>query len=181
MGADGPRERSGRSAHRVIGQPYRKVDATAKVTGETLFADDLSFSRMLYCKMLRSPHAHARIVKVDTTKAAAFPGVCAVLTGNDLPLPFGILPVSQDEHALAPETVRFVGDPVAAVAATTEEIATEALELIEVGYEPLKEIGSIEDAMAARYDSLRDMVKSADFIEGPRAFAEKRPPKWQGK
>jgi 4-hydroxybenzoyl-CoA reductase alpha subunit len=147
MGADGRKER-GPGAHRVIGQPYRKVDATAKVTGETLFADDLSFPRMLYCKILRSPHAHARITKVDTTKAAALPGVCAVLTGADLPLPFGILPVSQDEHALAPETVRFVGDPVAAVAATTEEIATEALERIVVEYEPLKEIGSIADAVA---------------------------------
>ena len=138
----------GRAPHRVVGRPHRKVDATAKVTGQTVFADDLSFPQMLYCKILRSPHAHARVIGVDTAKAAALPGIRAVLTGKDLPVPFGILPVSQDEHALAPEKVRFVGDPVAAVAATTEEIATEALELIEVDYERLKEIGSIEDAVA---------------------------------
>src|SRR6266513_5152376 len=116
---------SGRpSVRRVIGKALRKLDATAKVTGETIFADDLFFPRMLYAKLLRSPHPHAKIVKIDTTKAERLAGVKAVLTGKDLPIPFGILPVSQDEHALAPHKVRFVGDPVAAVAATTEEAAT---------------------------------------------------------
>src|SRR5205807_7654691 len=109
------------AALRVVGKAIRKVDATAKVTGVTRFADDLFLPRMLFAKLLRSPHPHARIVSVDTSRAAALPGVKAVLTGKDLPIPFGILPVSQDEHALALDKVRFVGDPVAAVAATTEE------------------------------------------------------------
>ena len=75
-------------------------------------------------------------------------GVHAVLTGKDLPEPFGILPVSQDEHALVPETVRFIGDPVAAVAATSEEIANAATQLIDVDFELLRPITSIEDAIA---------------------------------
>jgi len=133
---------------RVVGKAHRKLDATAKVTGVTKFADDLFLPRMLYSKLLRSPHAHARIVSVDTTKALALGGVKAVLTGKDLPIPFGILPVSQDEHALAHDKVRFVGDPVAAVAAVSEEIATEALDLIAVTYEPLKAISSAEEAVA---------------------------------
>ena len=133
---------------RVVGKALRKVDAVAKVTGATKFADDLALPRMLYARLLRSPHPHARILGVDPSKALKLEGVKAVLTGKDFPIPFGILPVSQDEHALCPDTVRFIGDPVAAVAATTEEIATAALDLIEVRYEPLRAIGSAEDAVA---------------------------------
>src|SRR5204862_249762 len=131
-----------------IGKALRKLDATAKVTGETRFADDLFLPRMLYAKLLRSPHPHAKIVRIDTTKAARLAGVKAVLTGKDLPIPFGILPVSQDEHALAPDKVRFVGDPVAAVAATSEDVATAALDLITVEYEPLRPVPDAEDAVA---------------------------------
>ena len=136
------------AALRVVGKAHRKVDATAKVAGVTKFADDLFLPRMLYAKLLRSPHPHARIVRIDTAKAAALPGVKAVLTGADLPIPFGILPVSQDEHALALDKVRFVGDPVASVAATSEETATAALDLIAVEYEPLRPITDAEDAVA---------------------------------
>ena len=133
---------------RVVGKALRKVDATAKVTGATKFADDLFLPRMLYAKLLRSPHPHARIVSIDTTRAAALPGVKAVLTGKDLPIPFGILPVSQDEHALALEKVRFVGDPVAAVAATSEEAAAAALGRIAVQYQPLRPVTDARDALA---------------------------------
>src|SRR6266498_3165505 len=133
--------------HRVIGKALRKVDAVAKVTGTTRFADDLAFPRMLYCKLLRSTEPHARIVSIDTAAAAKLDGVQAVLTGRDLPIPFGILPVSQDEHALCVDRVRFIGDPVAAVAATTEETATAALDLITVEYEPLTSFASAEAAL----------------------------------
>ena len=129
---------SGSPELRVVGKALRKVDATAKVTGVTKFADDLFLPRMLYAKLLRSPHPHARIVSIDTSPALALPGVKAALTGRDLPIPFGILPVSQDEHALALDAVRFVGDPVAAVAATSEEAATAAMDRIAVQYEPLR-------------------------------------------
>jgi 4-hydroxybenzoyl-CoA reductase alpha subunit len=133
----------------VIGTARRKVDATAKVTGETRFADDLSLPRMLWCKLLRSREPHAKIVRIDTSRALRHPGVVAVLTGRDLPIPFGILPISQDEHALCPDRVRFVGDPVAAVAALDEDTATDACDLIEVEYEKLTPIESVEDALAS--------------------------------
>ncbi len=80
---------------RVIGVPRRRVDARAKVTGQTRFADDIFLPRMAHCKLLRSPHPHARIRKIDAARAAAHPGVYLVLTGKDLPIQYGILPVSQ--------------------------------------------------------------------------------------
>jgi 4-hydroxybenzoyl-CoA reductase alpha subunit len=141
---------------RVVGTPRRKVDAAAKVTGELRFADDLSLPRMLHCKLLRSRHPHARIASIDTGRAEALPGVVAVMTGKELPIPFGILPVSQDEHALAPDRVRFVGDPVAAIAALDEDTAAEACALIDVKYEELPAIASIDDAFAMPDPQLHD-------------------------
>ncbi len=154
---------AGAKTLRVVGKAHRKVDAVAKVTGATKFADDLTLPRMLFCKLLRSPHPHARIVRIDTGKAERLAGVKAVLTGKDLPIPFGILPVSQDEHALCPEKVRFIGDPVAAVAATTEETATEALDLIDVTYELLRPIGSAEDAVAHAEPRIHDYGDSGNL------------------
>src|SRR5262249_15028025 len=144
--AAGPRRTAGRPL-RVVGTSVRKVDGLSKCAGVTKFADDIVLPRMLYCKLHRAPVPHARIVRLDTSKAERMPGVLAVLTGRALPIPFGILPVSQDEHALCVEKVRFVGDPVAAVAALDEDIAFEAMNAIEVEYEPLDPIFSIEDAI----------------------------------
>ena len=145
----------------IIGRPLPRVDGLAKATGQTRFADDLHLPRMLYGRLLRSVHAHARIVRIDTSRAQALPGVHAVLTGADLPVRYGILPVSQDEHALCVDKVRFVGDPVAAVAAVDEETAERALELIQVEYEPLPAIMTIEDALR------RDDVRIHDYGDGP--------------
>src|SRR5436305_9930754 len=131
----------------IVGKSLTKPDAFAKVSGQTRFADDLALPRMLFGRILRSPHPHARIVRVDTSRARALPGVLAVLTGDDLPIKFGILPVSQDEEALAREKVRYVGDPIAAVAATDEWVADEALELIDVQFQPLPALMSIEEAI----------------------------------
>src|SRR5690349_9871129 len=124
-----PRGGGERSANEVVGKPFVKVDARSKVTGMMKFADDLVLPRMLHAKLLRSTEAHARIVAIDTTKALALDGVHAVVTGKDMPIPYGILPVSQDEHALCLDKVRFIGDPVAAVAAVDEETAEEACRL----------------------------------------------------
>jgi CO/xanthine dehydrogenase Mo-binding subunit len=143
--ADGP-TRSGELA--IIGTPFRRVDGWAKVTGQTRFADDLTFPRMLHMRLLRSTVPHALIRSVDTSRAAQMAGVKGVLTGRDMPEPFGILPVSQDEHALCPEKVRYVGDPVAAVAALTEEQAAAACAAIDVEYDPLTTIGSIDEALS---------------------------------
>jgi 4-hydroxybenzoyl-CoA reductase subunit alpha len=132
----------------IIGKSRRRVDARAKVTGQTRFADDLAMPRMLYCKLLRSTVPHAEIVAIDTARALAHPGVHLVLTGRDFPVAYGILPVSQDEHALAVGRVRFVGDPVAAVIARDELTAFEALDLIDVTYRPLQTFGDPEDSLA---------------------------------
>jgi 4-hydroxybenzoyl-CoA reductase subunit alpha len=132
---------------KVVGKPFRKVDARQKCTGQTLFADDITLPRMLYCKILRSTEPHALIKKIDTTKARQLPGVISVITGKDLPIPYGILPVSQDEHPLCVDKVRFIGDPVAAVAAVDEDTAFDAMNLIEVEYERLQTITSIEEAI----------------------------------
>jgi len=132
---------------KVIGKPFRKVDARAKCVGQTKFADDIMLPRMLFCKILRSHLPHALIKNIDVSKALAVPGVFAVITGKDLPIPYGILPVSQDEHALCIDKVRFIGDPVAAVAAIDEDVAFDAMNLIEVEYEPLNTISTIEEAV----------------------------------
>src|SRR3981189_3306426 len=133
---------------RVIGVPRRRVDARAKVTGQTRFADDIFLPRMAHCKLLRSPHPHARIRKIATSRAAAHPGVYLVLTGKDVPIQYGILPVSQDEQALCVDRVRHVGDPVAAVIAREELTAFEALDLIDVDYEILTTISAPHEALA---------------------------------
>src|SRR3954462_8044479 len=90
-----------RKTFNVIGKPSHKVDAKVKVTGELKYADDLVLPRMLHTKLLRSSVPHGRIIKIDISKAQAYPGVKAVLLGKDLPTSFGALPVSEDEHALA--------------------------------------------------------------------------------
>ncbi|HTD87246.1 MAG TPA: molybdopterin cofactor-binding domain-containing protein, partial [Candidatus Binatia bacterium] len=131
----------------VVGKPFRKVDARAKCIGQTKFADDIVLPRMLACKILRSHEPHALIKKIDLTKALELPGVVAIITGKDLPISYGILPVSEDEHALCIDKVRFVGDPVAAVAAIDEDVAFDAMNLIEVEYEKLQTITSIEEGV----------------------------------
>jgi 4-hydroxybenzoyl-CoA reductase subunit alpha len=141
---------------KIIGTPRRRVDGRAKVTGQTVFADDLMLPRTVHCKLLRSPHPHARIVSIDPSRALAHPGVYLVLTGRDFPIPYGILPVSQDEHALAVDRVRFVGDPVAAVVARDELTAFEALDLIHVEYEPLRTFAGPDDSLAHAEPRIHD-------------------------
>jgi len=140
----------------VVGKPFRKVDARAKCVGQTKFADDIVLPRMLFCKILRSHLPHAVIKNTDFSKALAVPGVVAVLSGKDLPISYGILPVSQDEHALCIDKVRFIGDPVAAVAAIDEDAAFDAMNLIEVEYEQLDTISSIEEAVMIDEPRIQD-------------------------
>jgi 4-hydroxybenzoyl-CoA reductase subunit alpha len=142
--------------HSVIGLPRRRVDGRAKATGQTRYADDIAMPRMAFAKLLRSPVPHARIERVDTSRAAALDGVYLVLTGRDLPIPYGILPVSQDEHALCVDTVRFVGDPVALVVARDEETAADACDEIDVRYEALTTIADPEQALATPEPRIHD-------------------------
>jgi 4-hydroxybenzoyl-CoA reductase alpha subunit len=150
------RSGAARGGLRVVGTAARKVDGPAKCAGTLRFADDIVLPRALACRILRSHVPHARIRGIDATRARALPGVFAVLTGRDLPIPFGILPVSQDEHALCPDKVRFVGDPVAAVAAADEETAWEAANAIRVDYERLEPIMTIEQALATETPRIHD-------------------------
>jgi 4-hydroxybenzoyl-CoA reductase alpha subunit len=143
-----PRGPASKARFDTIGKPRRRVDGRAKAIGQLRFADDLSLPRMLHAKLLRSPHPHAVIESIDIARAQAHPGVHLVLTGAEFPIPYGIMPVAQDEHALARERVRFVGDPVAAVVATDEQTAGEAVELIDVKYRPLDTIASPEEGLA---------------------------------
>jgi 4-hydroxybenzoyl-CoA reductase subunit alpha len=147
----------------VIGKPFRKVDARAKCVGQTKFADDIVLPRMLYCKILRTHLPHALIKNIDVSKALALPGVFAVITGKDLPIPYGILPVSQDEHALCIDKVRFIGDPVAAVAAIDEDVAFDAMNLIEVEYEPLDTISTIDEAILIDEPRIHDYGDSGNI------------------
>jgi 4-hydroxybenzoyl-CoA reductase alpha subunit len=140
----------------VIGHARRRVDGRAKVTGQTRFADDIDLPRMLAGKLLRSSVPHARIVSIDTSKAEAYPGVHLVLTGKTFPIPYGVLPVSHDEHALCPDKVRFVGDPVAAVIAADEATASAALALIDVEYETLRTLASPDDSLAHAEPRIHD-------------------------
>jgi len=145
-----------RGPNRVVGRPRRRVDGRAKVTGQTRFADDVALPRMLHGRLLRSPHPHARITRMDASKAVALPGVHVVLTGRDFPIPYGILPVSHDEHALCPDVVRFVGDPVAAVIARDEATANDALDAIEVDYELLTTISSPDESLRTPEPRIHD-------------------------
>ena len=137
---------------RIVGKPLPRVDAVAKLTGATAYADDIELPGTLYVKILRSHHPHARVLSVDTSSASSMTGVAAVITGQDLPTKYGIMPTSQDERALEHEKVRYVGDPVAAVAAVDEETALAACRAIRVEYEPLEPIESIEQALLSPAD-----------------------------
>jgi len=140
----------------VIGKPIAMVDAAGKTTGAGKYADDLRVPGMLVGKILHSPYPHARIKSIDASRAEALEGVIAVVTGEDAPTPYGILPVGHDEHALATDKVRYVGDNVACVAAVDEATADKALELIDVEYELLPAYFDPEESMKAETDLIHD-------------------------
>ncbi|HLV86185.1 MAG TPA: molybdopterin cofactor-binding domain-containing protein [Candidatus Sulfotelmatobacter sp.] len=140
----------------IIGKPTAMVDAAEKTTGTGKYTDDLCMPGMLIGKILHSTYPHARIRKIDTRRAEALDGVVAVVTGKDAPNPYGILPVGHDEHALAIDKVRYVGDNVACVVAVSESIAETALELIDVEYEVLPSYFDPEESMKAQSDFIHD-------------------------
>src|SRR5579871_5757028 len=140
----------------IIGKPTAMIDAAEKTTGGGKYADDLSVPGMLIGKILHSPYPHARIKNIDTRRAEKLDGVVTVAVGTDAPNPFGILPVGHDEHALALDKVRYVGDNVACVVAISEAIAEQALELIDVEYEVLPAYFDPEESMKAERDLIHD-------------------------
>ena len=140
------------SDYQIIGHDIPRTDGREKATGTAVYTDDIKLPGMLHGKLLRSPVAHARILNIDVSKAAALPGVKCVITGEDTPkIKYGnwrLFPVTQDEYPLAVDKVRFIGDEVAAVAAVDKDIAAEALELIQVEYEELPAVFEIKDSLA---------------------------------
>ncbi len=141
-----------------------KVDGLPKITGAAVFTDDLAFPGMLHGAFLRSPHAHASILSINTARALQIEGVHAVLTGADLPIAYGVLPVAMDEHALAVDKVRFVGEEVACVAAVDRATAIRAARAIGVVYEVLEPVLSIEDAMDAEMPVLHEGRRKASNV-----------------
>lgn len=147
------------SEYRYIGKPVRRVDGTGIVTGKAQYCDDLHIPNALYLRVLRSPHAHAEIVSIDTSKAEALPGVKSVMTYKNAPAWKTGMPASRpvmDHH------IRCVGDTVATVAAITDEIAREALALIEVEYEVLEAVYDVEEAIK---DGAPQVYRAEDNIE----------------
>ncbi|MEK9594726.1 MAG: xanthine dehydrogenase family protein molybdopterin-binding subunit [Rhodospirillaceae bacterium] len=157
-----------------IGQSTIRPDGIDKVTGSAQYAADFTMPGMVWGKVLRSPHAHALIKKIDTSKAEAMKGVLAVMTGDDFPLlPLDVpLPTGPNDirwisrGCMAREKILYVGHPVAAVAAISQSIAAAALELIEVEYEVLPHVIDVDAAMAPDAPILHDWVKT-DGIDGP--------------
>ncbi len=132
---------------KVVGRRLPLVDSWKKVTGAAVYGDDVRFPNTLICRLLRSTLPHARILRIDTSAAEAIPGVRAIVTGADASARFGVLPISQDEEALAIEKVRYVGDIVAAVAADDEETARQGVAAIEVVYERLPDYFDIDEGL----------------------------------
>jgi len=148
-------DRSAVGEQAVVGTRVPNPSSMARCTGSAVYTDDMTLPRMLKGRILRSRYGHAKILSIDTSKAEELPGVFKVLTGADFPVTFGILPVDQDEPVLAVEKVRYVGEPVAAIAAVDAETAERAANLIEVEYEPLDEVTSIEAGLDPSLEAIR--------------------------
>ena len=174
----------------TVGKPMAMTDARTKIIGRGKYADDFSVPGMLTARILHSPHPHARILRMDTSLAEALPGVRGVATGKDAPKPYGILPIGHDECVFAVDKARYIGDNVAAVAATSAEIAEQALDLIDVEYEILPALFDPEESMKAEsnwihasrphniekeyhhvFGDLEAGFRAADFVLEDRYFA----------
>jgi xanthine dehydrogenase molybdenum-binding subunit len=171
----------------IIGTSVKRTDLTAKVTGDARYVADMSHIGLLHGKTLRSKIAHAKIKRIDTSKALALPGVKAVLTHENVPrvLHAGSphprsASVTCDQYILD-DRVRYWGEGIAVVAATTEDIAEEALGLIEVEYEPLPGLFTVEDAMRPDAVQIHDRAPGGNLVLPPvlvergdveRGFAE---------
>ena len=161
--------------YKVIGQSIPRVDSIERVTGRAMYAPDLTLPGTLHCKILRSPHAHARIRNIDTSEAERLPGVKGVVTYKDLPqLQDGSGDVGGEvtlearylrQFLMAEDRVLFHGHPLAAVAAVNPHVAEEALDLIKVDYEPLPAVVGIEDAIKPGAPIIHSEVRTRGLDE----------------
>ena len=155
----------------IAGAPTPLIDGIEKVTGRARFTADLP-GPFLCGEVLRSPHAHAEIVRIDASRARALPGVRAVLTGEDCKVPYGVLPIAQNEYPMARSRVRYCGEPVAAVAAQDERTARAALALIDVEYRVLPAYFNAKDARAPDAVLLHEDKKGNIEREVEHAFGD---------
>ncbi len=147
---------------KTVGKSVSRVDAVAKVTGQAKYVDDLYLPGMLYAKVHRSPHAHARIARMDVEKARSLSGIRAVISGDEAPdncITFMNSAQWCDKVLFAREKVRYVGEEVAAVVGLTPEVCTQAIRLIEVDYEPLPGVFSVSEALAKNAPLVHEHVK----------------------
>jgi carbon-monoxide dehydrogenase large subunit len=159
------------SSLRFVGREVERVEDRSLVTGRTEFIDNVRLPGMLHCAILRSPYPHARITRVDTSAAEQLPGVVAVVTGEDAlrwSFPTGTVPEGWGTHCLATDKVRYVGEPVAAVAATSRYIAEDAAELIAVDYDPLPPV--VDGLQAIQPDSPRLFEQHPNNIMFQKVF-----------
>lgn len=132
--------------YKMVGHARPYIEAAKKAQGIADYTDDIKIKNTLYCKFVRSTYAHAKIKSINSSKAVALAGVKAVITGKELPIKFGVLPISEDETAMAVEKTRYIGEIVVAIAADTEEIASEACKLVEVDYTPLRPFFNMKES-----------------------------------
>ena len=162
--------------YNVIGRPELRVDGREKATGKAIYTVDVELPGMAHGKILRSPYAHAKLARIDCGKAEKLPGVYAAITRNDQ-REIGMFGAAyKDQTIVAIDKVRYVGDPVAAVAAVDETTAEQALALIEVEYEELPAVTSIDEALAAGAPLVHDTASRGGELMGqryetPREFA----------
>jgi CO/xanthine dehydrogenase Mo-binding subunit len=149
--------------YRHIGGSAARLEGAEKVTGQAVYVHDLELPGMLVAKILHSPHAHAEILSIDVSKARALPGVKGVLVGKDLHYLLGLYMV--DKPILAKDKVRYQGEPVAAVAAVDEETAEKAVKLIEVQYQLLEPVLSVEAALEAKV-LVHEDINQLEYIKG---------------
>ena len=148
----------------VVGRTGAKVDGRARIVGHARFTDDMKLPRMVYGKFVRSTEAHARILDIDVAAALAIPGVVGYCVGTELPKKYGVIPVAQDETAMAIGKVRYIGEPVVCIAAIDEETAHRACRAVRVTYEPLVPVLSIEDALDPKKPYIHDQSRKPSNI-----------------
>src|SRR6478672_4419505 len=160
-------------AYHVVGRAESRSDGDDKVSGKAIYAVDVKVPGMIHGKILRSPYAHARLTRVDASQAENFPGVFAVITRADQARLGMFGAAYKDQTIVAIDKVRYVGDPVAAVAAVDEATAEAALSLIDVEYEELKAVTSIEEALVPGAPLVHDSSSSGGEMMGQRYEAPK--------
>jgi CO/xanthine dehydrogenase Mo-binding subunit len=176
------RETPPESGHHAVGKRVTRIEGPAKVTGQTIYADDMTLPGMLHVKVLGSPHAHARITSIDTSAARAHPGVEAVITAGDLP-PYKMNASNRRGLIFPTDEVLFYGQPVAAVLASDPHVAEDALSLIDVKYEPLPAvvdpIAAMDEssplARSATHDVDRSEERGHVTVEGEQEESEGTP------